>query len=507
MREWDLPLGKISVGSNHNCAIKADGSAWCWGSNYSGGLGNGAYGNSNSKDHPVQVRASSGGGGNNFLTGVVQMELGGGSCALKADGSVWCWGASNYGQLGDGGSGCRDDPSNSQVTDPSQVVKGSSVSSSDFLENVVQVSMGNSYTCAVKADGSLWCWGRSAYGALGNDAGVFVSTGQAYTYPCERSPVRVVARDGGAASSDFLGGVVQVSTGADHTCAVKADGSLWCWGDNAYGQLGNDASGSSSRKDHPVRVVASDGGAASSDFLEGVVQVSTGTDHTCAVKADGSAWCWGNPQYGRLGNNNTIHHKDHPVRVLASDGGAASSDFLEGVVQVSARSRHTCAVKADGSAWCWGDAQYGQLGNDASWSSNSKARPVRVVAGEGSTGFLEGVVQVGAGTNHTCAHKIDGSVWCWGYGGSGQLGNDRSGNRDHPVMVVDAEGSSGVLAIGTYQRSYTCVGSEVSANCSLNTVQLALAAGSSSPSNRPSVNPSIEVSGIATGESVFLYPQ
>ena len=152
----------------------------------------------------------------------------------------------------------------------------------------------------------------------------------------------------------------------------------------------------------------------------------------------------------------------------------------------------------------------GQLGNDASGNSNRKDHPVQVVARDGGASageYLGGVVQVEAGGSHTCALKADGSLWCWGYGYDGELGNDASGNsdkKDHPVRVVDGDGSSGVFGMGSYQRSYTCLGNEVGVNCSLNTVQLALVAGDVSPSKNVT-NPGIKILGIGTDESVSLY--
>ena len=248
-------------------------------------------------------------------------------------------------------------------------------------------------------------------------------------------------------------------------------------------------------------MVARDGGANAGDFLGGVVQLSG----SCALKADGTVWCWGYGYYGQLGNDASVN-KDHPVQVVARDGGASAGEFLGGVVQLEAGGGHTCALKADGSVWCWGGGAQGQLGNDA---SSNKDHPVQVVARDGASAgeFLGGVVQLEAGGAHTCALKADGSLWCWGYGYDGQLGNDASGNsnnKDHPVRVVDGDGSSGVFGMGSYQRSYTCLGNEVGVNCSLNTVQLALAAGDVSPSKNVT-NPGIKIFGIGTGQSVSLY--
>ena len=486
LREWNLSLGKIDV-SSHGCALRADGSMWCWGRGASGQLGNGATGNT---DHPVQVQS---------MTNVVQQGTGNNhSCAVRADGSVWCWGDNSSRQLGNGLAGCGAYGSDYSLT-PIRVVKGNSPSSSEFLADVVQVSAVSYHSCAVRVDGSVWCWGEASDGQLGHEGG-FAPSSYDSDRICVGSPVQVVAKAGGAASGEFLTGVVQVSAGNKHSCAVRADGSVWCWGKGSNGQLGY---GGTSGQDHPVQVVAKAGWAASGEFLADVIQVSAGSYHSCAVKADGSVWCWGKGNYGQLGNDDsTSFEKSHPVQVVARDG-AASNEFLADVVQMSTGEEYSCAVKADGSVWCWGSGSSGQLGDGG--TTSKKDHPVQVVARDGAASgeFLADVVQVSTGSYHSCAVKVDGSIWCWGYGGSGSLGNDGTANASAPVLVVDADGSSGWLNIGSYTRSYTCRGSEVSVNCSLDTVKLALASGSSSPSNNSS--PSIDISGVGANESVSLY--
>ena len=212
---------------------------------------------------------------------------------------------------------------------------------------------------------------------------------------------------------------------------------------------------------------------------------------------------------GKLGNDASVN-KDHPVQVVARDGGANAGEYLGGVVQLDSRGRTTPVPLRQTERSGAGDMELmGQLGNDASGNSNKKDHPVQVVARDGASAgeYLGGVVQVEAGGAHTCALKADGSLWCWGDGYDGQLGNDASGNsnkKDHPVRVVDGDGSSGVFGMGSYQRSYTCLGNEVGVNCSLNTVQLALAAGDVSPSKNDA-NPGIKIFGIGAGQSVSLY--
>jgi len=277
---------------------------------------------------------------------------------------VWCWGYNYYGQLGDG-------TTTNRLT-PVQVQN---------LSGVVQVAEGLYHTCALKQDNTVWCWGSNDYGQLGDG-----TTTQKLT------PVQV----------QNLSGVVQVATGSYHTCAVKQDGTVWCWGNNAYGRLGD---GTTINRYTPVQV----------KNLTGVVQVAAGGSHTCALRQDGTVWCWGWNSYGQLGDGTTINRYT-PVLV----------QNLSGVVQVTVGGyTHTCALKQDGTVWCWGDNHSGKLGDG---TTTDRYTPVLVQN-------LSGVVQVTGGYAHTCALKGDGTVWCWGQNYYGQLGDGTTTQRLTPVQV------------------------------------------------------------------------
>ncbi len=194
----------------------------------------------------------------------------------------------------------------------------------------------------------------------------------------------------------IMAGVSQVSLGGSHTCAVKQDNSLWCWGWNGSGQLGN---GTTAPSNTPVQI------------MTGVSQVSLGSNHTCAIKQDNSLWCWGNNYSGQLGDG-TTEHKKTPVQIMT------------GVSQVSSGAWHTCAVKQDNSLWCWGLNYYGQLGDG---TNESKSTPVQI---------MTGVSQVSLGVVHTCAIKQDNSLWCWGNNYSGQLGDGTWTDKNIPVQIT-----------------------------------------------------------------------
>jgi len=398
-------VSSVSLGYAHTCAIKKDGSLWCWGKNDRGQLGDGT---NTSKNTPVQIMSS----------GVLAVSLGyAHTCAVKQDGSLWCWGDNTYGQIGDGTYISRNFPV--------QIIPS----------GVSAVSLGLLHTCAVKRDGSLWCWGDNTYGQIGDG-----------TYISRNSPVQIIPS-----------GVSAVSSGYVHTCAVKQDGSLWCWGNNGNGQLGDGTQGGSSN--NPIQIMAGgvskvssglfhncmiigqdnslrcwgnndygqlgDGTYESKNFpvqiTSDILSVSLGYAHTCAVKQDNSLWCWGWNYYGQLGNE-TYSNSNTPVRVMSW-----------GVSSVSLGFAHTCAVKQDGSLWCWGDNSYGQIGIGTYGGSISV--PVQVMS--------EGVVSVSLGDAHTCAVKQDGSLWCWGWNLFGQLGNGTDSSSSIPVQII----SSGVLGV------------------------------------------------------------
>jgi alpha-tubulin suppressor-like RCC1 family protein len=279
------------------------------------------------------------------------------TCAVKTDGSLWCWGANWYGQLGDGTSTNRNTPVQ---------IMSSGVSS---------VKLGDSHTCAVKQNGSLWCWGWNYYGQLGN--GTLVQKSTPY-------PVITPA------------GALSISVGREHSCAIKTDGSLWCWGNNSSGQLGNGESGWVGSY-LPSQVLP--------PMLSDVSFVSLGGEHSCAIKIDGSLWCWGGNWSGQVGDGSTYYLREYPV-------------FVENnVLTASLGESHTCAIKQDRSLWCWGSNWYGQVGvgpeGDVYYS------PVTVYYSPVTV--MQDVLTVSAGYYHTCAIKIDGTLWCWGWNYYGQV--------------------------------------------------------------------------------------
>ncbi|HLD44583.1 MAG TPA: hypothetical protein VJC18_04050 [bacterium] len=376
---------QVSAGDRHSCGLADDGSVWCWGQGNDGKLGNGDVVD---QDQPVQVINSSG----NVMKDFKQVSAGSfHTCALRADTSVWCWGAGEDGQMGNGDS--------SNQISPVQVMN----SDGRAMKGFSLISAGNDHTCGVRNNSTIWCWGNNRYGQIGNKANtdVYIAT--------------QVVNELGKVNKGF----VQVSAGAYHSCALKDDRSVWCWGYGDFGQLGNGGEVSSNV---PVAVVEiSDIKVKITDFDA----VSAGGYHTCALKADsGSLWCWGMGNNGQLGNGQ-IAHQASPVRVVS-----ASHQKMADFIDVSAGEYHTCGMTSDDAVWCWGQGDSGQLGNGNTDDVNGA---VLVLENDENTEI--GFGQLSVGGEHTCGFKDEGSIWCWGLGREGQLGNADVSNHSTPVQV------------------------------------------------------------------------
>jgi alpha-tubulin suppressor-like RCC1 family protein len=268
---------------------------------------------------------------------------------------------------------------------------------------VAAVSAGSAYTCAIATRGTLKCWGYNADAQLGD--GTLVS----------RSTV-----------SDVVGlesGVGAVATGEHHTCALTTWGAVKCWGRDYYGELGYGVGWVASLV--PLDVVG---------LGSGVKKVAADWSHTCAVMTEGGLKCWGNNfPSGKLGDG-TLNNRPAPVDVVALgtlvDAVAPAYDF-------------TCALTTAGGVKCWGDGGYGQLGN----GGGSSLIPVDVV------GLSEGVLALTARGRTACALTSAGGMKCWGYNGTGQLGDGTTTDRHTPVDVLGLR--SGVMAIAV-GGGHTC---------------------------------------------------
>ncbi len=376
--EPQVRVTELGGGTYHTCALRGDGTVWCWGENADGQLGQGFKGDEQAD--PVQVR------GLPFSTA---LAVGGyHACALDESGAAWCWGNYSHNRLGDGSTEDRPLPVRVPLPEALRTVE----SSFDT-------------TCAVAVGGAVWCWGRNDYGQLG--------TGDTES---RLSPVRVAQ----------LPAATEVAVGERHACALSEDGTVWCWGDGGEAQLGY---GSRTDAFSPVQVIDRIGLA-----LDGVRALAASWLHTCALREDG-IWCWGRGDEGVLGRAST--HDASQAAMVWSD--AERTPF--GVVEsMAAGVSFHCAVRPGGTLWCWGDPGSGQLG--VAGDADNKL-PAQV--------DLPGPVALaGAGHGHACASIEGGAVWCWGRNHHGQLGTGRIvPELHHPEEVHGAAGAL-QLSAGTH---------------------------------------------------------
>ncbi len=284
-------------------------------------------------------------------------------CAVTAAGDLLCWGDNEVGQLGNG------------TTTPST----SPVKVMGMDAPVVQVSVGDATVCAVTAIGGVWCWGLGLDGELGNGT----------MTEAQLTPAKVTGLERG---------VEMVSLGGGVSCALKQDGSVWCWGYGGGDGLGNafDAGPDAGAADGLVPVEVS-------SLTSGVTWISVGSSDVCVVQR-GAALCWGGAdENGSLGDG-TLNESSVPQQVTG---------LTSGVAAVTAGYDFACALTTAGGVECWGDGSQGALG-DGNFSSNPS--PVQV------TGLMSGVKVVSAGTSGVCALMDDGTATCWGLGSDGELG-------------------------------------------------------------------------------------
>jgi alpha-tubulin suppressor-like RCC1 family protein len=285
------------------------------------------------------------------------------ACARRAEGSAWCWGYNAYGQLGDGTTEDR------QL--PTRVIG---------LSNVRQVIAGSSKSYAVLEDGSVWRWG----------------------YNLGTAPVAFAEIDD----------VIALTRISSHVCALKTDRTVWCWGMNSSGELGNGTT-SVEPTDIPAQVIG----------LTEVTSVSAGDNITCAVTAPGDAWCWGQDLV-----NSDIHPTPVPV--------AGLSDVREVVLSVL----HACAILNSGEVHCWGAGDFGQLGNG---STEDATTPVKVEK-------LTDVVDLSVQGCFAGAVTADGTLWGWGCLGGEENTLPLAAKTTDPGIARDFEGRRGYYAMVPY---------------------------------------------------------
>jgi alpha-tubulin suppressor-like RCC1 family protein len=465
----------VEAGEQHACAIRDDGTVWCWGRNDDGQLGDGT---ATDRDLPVQVAN---------ITGATHVVGGAAhSCAIHSGGMVSCWGTNDFGQLGDNTTTDNRTPVVAQIAGATDIVAGfhhtcalvgtqmqcwgangaGQLGLGDNMDRLVptailglgevtSIAAGNHATCAV-AGGAVQCWGEGGEGQLGDGAmassnvpvapmgigGMAASVSGGEDSMCARTTAGEVWCWGQGSENGELGtGAFAASptpvralvpatstslySGGDHSCALDDAERLWCWGDNDDGELYD---GSFDDRSIPIQTGYRD-----------VVQVAA-TSHMMCVRIDtGEIKCSGINFRGQLGDGTrTTRPRPQPV------------DDLDGVADLGAGGAFTCAVKTAGrSLTCWGQNDNGEVGDGTRFD---RTRPVDI--------GLADVVDIDGGNDHACAAVMDGRVFCWGYAANGRIGNVGGTSIAIPRAVDGAP--PGVVQVST-GGGHTCVATSAGA--------------------------------------------
>lgn len=358
----------IATGNSHTCGLMTSGGVKCWGWNFYDQLGDGT---NMQRLTPINVIG--------LTSGVIAITAAEShTCALTATGGVKCWGSNNYAELGNG----------------TTIQPWMPVDVTGLTSGVSAIAAGGSRACALMMSGGVKCWGFNDNGQLGDGGG---GDPCGVGSVCRLTPVDV---------SGLTTGVNAISAGEFHTCALMASGGVKCWGLNQGGRLGD---GTTIDRSTPVDV---------SGLTSGVIAISAGGSHTCALTTSSGIKCWGFNYYGQLGDGTTINRYT-PVDVsgLTSSVSAISAGIVE----------HTCALMTSGGVKCWGYNGKGQLGDGTIMERHT---PVDV------SGLTNSVAAISAGMLYSCALMTSSGIKCWGQNWSGELGDGTITERHFPVSVM-----------------------------------------------------------------------
>jgi alpha-tubulin suppressor-like RCC1 family protein len=359
---------RVATGLNHSCAITSGSVLKCWGSNISGQLGLGT--NAGSDISTTTAVAS-------LISDASSVAAAKNTtCAVVTGGVVKCFGANDAGQVGEAVAPSAYEPTPVQVPG---------------LSGIVQVGVGDEHACALRNDGTVWCWGDESNGKLGNGV-AFGTTFQ---------PQRVIG----------LTGIAQIAVGANHACALRNDGIVFCWGANTLGQLGigkggpDDKNAADQLAAVPLPVIVFGG-----SYLTTARSISAGASDSCVTDPHGYVFCWGDNAYGEIGwgsMNGTQLFPPYTTVVGYPVQGLALA------TSVSVGTYHVCARLSSGAVDCWGRNESYQVGvPQLGWFVYPQAVP-----------GIGGAVSVSSGQVDTCTLRNDGFVFCWGIVGVNTLGN------------------------------------------------------------------------------------
>jgi alpha-tubulin suppressor-like RCC1 family protein len=425
-----------SAADGHACALTADNELWCWGRNDYGQLGDGSRTASavpvrvlppaSTEPVPVVVEEPTG-----DVFRVEELAVGYDQTCARRGGSVWCWGRPPAAPI---------NPAPPDLLRPAPL---------PGLDDVVQLAAGFGFFCARRENGTVVCWGENTYGQLGD------GTTESRTTPVPVAGLdraenlvadygRACARRSGGevwcwgegkptaapveALRPWRGSIRQLALSDGHWCVLLAGGEVRCQGNNDHGQIGNGEGGC--RPDPagipcgppdsaclPPQICAEAPEFVAVRELAPAVELALGSGFSCARHENGTVSCWGWNHQGQLGRGYGFAEAEGWL--------PAAVEGLDDATSLRADAGRVCALKSDGTAVCWGQNVFGELG-DRTTQLRPAPSPVH---------GLTSVIDLGAGQNHTCARTTEHFVWCWGDNDHGQLGDGSLERRPAPVLV------------------------------------------------------------------------
>ncbi|MDB5052426.1 MAG: hypothetical protein JWM44_476 [Bacilli bacterium] len=364
----------ISGGNGFSLSLAADGTVWSWGTNSEGQLGDGT---TSPRLTPVEVSGLSG----KTITSISSRYLH--SLAAASDGTVWSWGDNSFGQIG-----------NNALVDQYIPIK---VSGLLIGKTITTVSSGKYHSLALASNGTVWSWGDNTYGQLGNGSTV-----------SQKTPVQVSGLSGKT--------ITAIAAGDTYSLALANDGTVWTWGNNSSGQLGD---GTTIQKTSPVNVSTLMGTT--------ITAIAAGSNHSIALDTNFQVWTWGNNNSGQLGDGATTN-RSVPFNL--------SSMASLTITAIAAENEHSLALVSDGTVRAWGENDLGQLGDT---STTQRLAPVTVVVLAGKI-----ISSIASGTQHALALGTDGNIWSWGNNTNGELGDG---------TIISTSTSSAILSLADQYES------------------------------------------------------
>ncbi|MDD3035520.1 MAG: prepilin-type N-terminal cleavage/methylation domain-containing protein [Candidatus Saccharimonadaceae bacterium] len=393
---------QISSGSSSTCATATINQVYCWGNG-----ANGRIGTNSTDDFWVPTPVYTAGNLNGKTIKYLDSWWRNG-CVIASDDLLYCWGDGQYGTLGD------NNPTVHETTVPIPVNMTNGVSAL-YGKTVKFVDVSTYGACAIANDDKPYCWGEAWSGMLGNG-----TTTKAW------APVAVT-------TSGVLNGktIVDIATGDYHNCALDSQGAVYCWGWDRNGMLGDNDSSGTYYSTVPKAINMTSG--LSDLYGKTVKEIDAGFQHTCTIANDNLIYCWGDNDYGQIGNN--AYGTDILVPKAVNMTNGVSALYGKTIKAISTGSRHTCAIASDDKAYCWGYNTDGQIGNGT--ISTRVLAPTAV----DTSGVLSGktVKAISAGEYLTCAIASDDQMYCWGNGEEGLLGNNSTISSSVPVAVTQTD--------------------------------------------------------------------